>query len=473
MAELNSKSIVHVAQVVQHGENIQIPEKMSVAKAIELLQRFEKAQEEIIVVTRTFDVFPWDGAYGLGKVLANKFGWVDAIPTPGFFGPTPPKAIVIETGAYTKETIFWGRLSLAVLGKGFIQTGVSRKGNRLRLELTASVPRKSESLVTEIYNALEVYLASNSIYKGKAIKLRLHEDEDAGQEMVEPLFLDTSKIDVNSVVYPRDVEDALRTNLFTPICRMADCRKAGIPVKRGIMLAGPFGVGKTLAARNASKYATDHNVTYVYATRANELAEIIEFAKQYAPAVVFCEDIDRATDGERSVSMDDLLNILDGVDTKGAEIITVLTTNAAEKINPAMLRPGRLDAVIEIKKPDAPAIERLVRMYGGANIDQQADLTDVATLLAGNIPAVVAEVVHRAKLAQLSLTPEGEKLGLIGEQALMLSAESMRMQLDLLEGNRPEPEPTLDRAFRLQGEQLVEQLKANMISILRNAGLSI
>ncbi|MEX0632803.1 hypothetical protein M8494_14790 [Serratia ureilytica] len=43
--------------------------------------------------------------------------------------------------------------------------------------------------------------------------------------------------------------------------------------------------------------------------------------------MIFCEDIDRAVSGERSVAMDDILNILDGIDTKANNIITVLTTN--------------------------------------------------------------------------------------------------------------------------------------------------
>jgi transitional endoplasmic reticulum ATPase len=207
---------------------------------------------------------------------------------------------------------------------------------------------------------------------------------------------------------------------------------------------------------------------FVGVPRADELSDAIEFAKQYqSPAcVVFCEDVDRVTQGERSTAMDDILNIIDGIDTKRAHIITVLTSNAMETINPAMLRPGRLDAVIEVTAPDAEAIGRLIRMYGGDSVDKDADFTRIGELLAGNIPAVVEEVVRRSKLAQLALTPPGQKLGIISEQALISSAQTMAHQLDLLK-KRSMPvalAPTVDGLLMAMIERAagngVEQLES-------------
>jgi transitional endoplasmic reticulum ATPase len=468
MATLSKKEIVHVAQIVQHGDQLNIPEGMSGKQAIALIERWQTMQEETVNVTRDYDVFVWDGAYGLAKVLANKFGWVDAKATPGFFGPTPPRFITVEVAPGLKDTVLWGRIGLPVLSGGYLQTGVKMAGKRMQFRATATVPRKAEKMATEIFDALDVYLKDNSIYKGKALKLAMEWNDDVEKDLFSPSFIDTSKIDTQAAVYSDDVEQQLETNLFTPIKRIPDLRMAGIPVKRGVMLAGVFGTGKTLAARNASRYATDNGVTYIYCPKAELLAQTIDFARQYAPAVVFCEDVDRVTDGERTVSMDDLLNILDGVDTKKAEIITVLTTNAVENINPAMLRPGRLDAIIEITKPDAQAVERLVRMYGGVSIEPEANLTQVGILLADNIPAVIAEVVHRAKLAQLSLVPVGHELGLITEQALIIAAESMKMQLKLLETNKPVAPPTLDFAFRQLVNGNVEKAIGDVMSKFAN-----
>jgi ATPases of the AAA+ class len=245
---------------------------------------------------------------------------------------------------------------------------------------------------------------------------------------------------------------SVETNLFTPIIRAQDCLENGIPVKRGILLAGTYGTGKTMAANVASRHATDAGITYVYVPRADELSDAIEFAKQYqSPAcVVFCEDIDRSVNGERSVEMDDILNILDGVDTKNANIITVLTTNDLESINPAMLRPGRLDAVINVTPPDGPAVEKLIRLYGKGTISADTDLTEAGKALSGNIPAVIAEVVKRAKLAQLRLQAPGEKVAQISEAALVEASVTMRAQVTLLR-ERSEAKvdvPTLDSVMR-------------------------
>jgi transitional endoplasmic reticulum ATPase len=254
--------------------------------------------------------------------------------------------------------------------------------------------------------------------------------------MPEPSFLDTSKVDVDGLIYSQAVMDAVRTNLFTPIQRVNDCIANGVPVKRGVLLGGTYGTGKTLAATCASRLAEDNGITYVYCPRASELADAIEFAKQYqSPAcVVFCEDIDRAVNGERTVAMDDILNIIDGIDSKKANIITVLTTNDLDGINPAMLRPGRLDAVIEVTPPDAKATERLIRYYGGESISANEDLTEAARVLSeqGAIPAIIAEVVHRAKLAQITIQQPGTKVTGITGEALKVSAETMAMQLALL-----------------------------------------
>jgi transitional endoplasmic reticulum ATPase len=68
------------------------------------------------------------------------------------------------------------------------------------------------------------------------------------------------------------------------------------------------------------------------------------------------------------------LNEIDGVESKGKELITILTSNHAENINQAMLRPGRLDAVLSIQAPDAFAAEKLIRLYARGLILERESL---------------------------------------------------------------------------------------------------
>ena len=89
---------VHVAEIKHHDGQLLIPNGMSVDNAIDLLQRRRDYLQEAVKVTRTFNVFPWDGANALAIALEDQFGWAAAEATPGFFGDTPPEMMTIEVG---------------------------------------------------------------------------------------------------------------------------------------------------------------------------------------------------------------------------------------------------------------------------------------------------------------------------------------------------------------------------------------
>ncbi len=231
----------------------------------------------------------------------------------------------------------------------------------------------------------------------------------------------------------------MKTNLFTPIERTEHCRRLKIPLKRGVLLEGPYGTGKTLTAFVTAKKCADNGWTFIMLDRVSGLKDALTFARMYSPAVVFAEDIDRVVAGERSVSMDDVLNNIDGVESKGTEIITILTSNHAENINRAMLRPGRLDAVLHIVAPDAKAAEKLMRLYARGLILDTEDLTNAGVELNGQIPAVIREVVERSKLYAVSrcVTPNDE-FTLKGSD-LELAAKGMKEHLKLLNPSAAQP----------------------------------
>ncbi len=452
--ERDAAKEVHVADVVRHGEKLIVPEHMKLASAIDLLHRRMKFEEETVELSEVFDAFPWDGAHALEAVLVKMFGWAPSETKPGgfFSPPQPPQLISVEVAPGVVKQVAWGMFSLPTVD-GTIQCDTGRKDGGIRFALEATVKRKDESTIKNIFQLVREELKMNSIYRGKAIKLRFRDDNGKALPMPEPKFLDTSVIDESHLIYSREIESSIQTNLFTPIERVADCLANGIPVKRGVLLGGPYGTGKTMAARVASKKAVDNGLTFVCVLRADELDDAINFAKLYSnPAtVLFCEDIDRALKGERSVKIDDILNTIDGIDSKHQNLITVLTSNHLDNINPAMLRPGRLDAIIEVLPPDAEATGRLIRLYAGSALDADTDVSASAQRLADakTIPAVVAEVVKRAKLSQLSRQPKGTLVTKLSSEALDDAAYTMRTQNDLLaRASAPKnPRPTLDQAF--------------------------
>lgn len=431
--ELKDAVVVQTAIVEKMGEKLILPTNMSVKSAIDTLMRFDKYEQESVVLTMATGVAPLDGACALEDVLAIKYGWTQQIPTPGFFGDNPPQMITVRTGHNSSRSVPWGRFTIPGV-RGWISTGASKVNNRWVFTAHAEVRRGDAPIVEELFELVKQRTITHSIYKGKALRIRFQDDDGDEIELINPEFMDTSKINVNMAVYPDVVQAAVTTNLFTPIMRVQDCLNNGIPIKRGVLLGGTYGTGKTMAAHIASRLAEDAGITYIYAPRADELKQAIEFAKQYqSPAcVIFCEDIDRVTAGDRSVAMDDILNTIDGIDSKNSHIIVVLTTNNLDSINPAMLRPGRLDAVIEVTPPDAKAVERLIRLYAGNSIAADADISKAGELLAGQIPAIVAEVVKRAKLAQVTHMQKGGIINVLSEQAIIEAAATMKGQMDLL-----------------------------------------
>jgi transitional endoplasmic reticulum ATPase len=448
--DLESTKKTHVAEIVRHGEKLIIPELLSIEGAINLLHRRMEYEEMEVDLTEKFDVFPFDGAYGLSQVIQNRYGWQEGVPIRSMFGDQKPQVLSIPSGVHTKVDVPWGKFQLPNIS-GELRTQMDgNSAGRAIFVLSATIKRKDEATVRGLFDELREYLKENSLYRGKAIKIRFRDDDGEAIGMPEPEFLDLENVTRENLILNEHLAVSVNANLFTPIERAQDCLQNGIKIKRGVLLGGDYGTGKTLAAMVAARVAQDNGITYIYTPRASELGDAIAFAKQYqSPAcVVFCEDIDRTVTGERTVAMDDILNILDGIDTKSENIITVLTTNHLKNVNRAMLRPGRLDAIIDIEKPDAQSAEKLVRFYGGNSIETNEDLTVVGEVLANQIPAVIEEAVKRAKLFQLALIEPGAAVENISAEALNQSAQTMTMQIDLLAEPEAEVQPSLDAAMQ-------------------------
>jgi transitional endoplasmic reticulum ATPase len=437
------------ADIVFQGEKLIVPDGMNLDQAIELIQRRQAYEDQETAIVEKFDVFPLDGAAMLDNVIQRRYGWSPMIPTPGFFQDNPPQMRAVEVGYGEVRHVPWGRFKLPNV-EGVLDTGAQMNGERFVFILQATIKRRDEATVRALFAELRDEIKVNSIYRGKAIRINFLDDEGDVIPDVTPTFLDVNSVDETKLVLSEHLERAVRTNLFTPITRTQDCLNNGIAVKRGVLLGGIYGTGKTMIAHIASKLAAQHGITFIYIQHAVELAHAIEFGRQYqSPAcVIFCEDIDREVTGERTEEMDAVLNTIDGIDSKASNIIVVLTTNNIEGIHPAMLRPGRLDAVIDVTAPDAKAIERLVRVYAGRALAHDVDLSDVGKVLAGNIPAVIAEVVKRAKLAQLSLQERGTQVTALTSEALLESARTIQAQVQLLNPKAMPPSTRLEDALR-------------------------
>lgn len=444
------KPKVDLVKVIEHEGQLALPKGLSKRDAIAVLQREITYEEQTVSVHGTIDGFVLDAAHAFFQALKKEYGWVHNMPTPGFFKDDPPALLTIATGLTTSVQVPWGRLRIPGLS-GWLQTDIERRENLpSRLVIFGEVLRKHEAVVQRIIQLTRDYLAENSVFKGTAFRMRWKDPHGDYLSMPEPRFFRINRDVVRDLVFSREVEASIAISVFTPIERTSQVRTLQVPTKRGILLSGKFGTGKTMVSTAVAAKAVDNGWTFILCERADELGDALRMAREYAPCVVFCEDVDRVMSGRRSVSMDELLNTIDGVESKGAEVMVILTTNDVSSINRAMLRPGRLDDVIEVKPPDAEAVERLMRLYGRGLVTAEEDISEPAKMLAGEIPAIIQEAVERSKLALIYRDPDSEfGPGSIKGEDLVVAAHSMRNHLELMK------EPEVDtRSERVKAAQI-------------------
>lgn len=423
------------------------PTDMSPDAAIKILERLKAQDQTQVRVHEEVECFPLEGAWALMQALKNIYGWISPQPTPGFFGPTPPNMVGLEVAPGQFVQVVWGDMGLPGV-EGHISTGATEKDGMPRFVIGGVVKQKFMAQVRAIAEETRRIAKDNSIYKGKSVRMATDDDGDVNWSQGLK-FLDVSKVNEDELVHPDATMEQVEVNLFTPIEKTEMCRKYKIPLSRKILFEGPYGTGKTITAYVAAKKAVANGWTFIYLDRVAGIKDALLFAKQYAPAVVFAEDIDRIMDGERDSDTDDVLNTIDGVDTKGYEILTIFTTNEINKIHQAMLRPGRLDAVISVRAPDQKAAEKLIRVYARELLPDTTSITGAASELAGQIPAVIREAVERSKLYAVGRGARGKSL-VITEQDLIRSTQGMKMHLDLL---------NKEAAPKTSAEKMLENLR--------------
>jgi chaperone BCS1 len=149
-----------------------------------------------------------------------------------------------------------------------------------------------------------------------------------------------------------------------------DYVKYGMPYKRVYMLSGEPGTGKTSLSKILAS-ATGRSLyilNFDAAMTDDKLFSAVSHL-QGKKAILLLEDIDsifkeRDTNANMThVSFSALLNILDGANVVEG-LITIITTNHIELLDPALIRPLRVDKIIKFEKADADQIKRLIGLYG-------------------------------------------------------------------------------------------------------------
>ncbi|ODV94121.1 hypothetical protein PACTADRAFT_51001 [Pachysolen tannophilus NRRL Y-2460] len=184
-----------------------------------------------------------------------------------------------------------------------------------------------------------------------------------------------SKRLIDSVVLDKGIKEQILEDVKSFLKNGKWYHERGIPYRRGYLLYGPPGSGKTSFIQ-ALAGELDYDICLLNLSEANLTDDRLNYIINHIPArsILLLEDIDaafnqRAATSEQGytskVTFSGLLNALDGV-TSAEEIMTFMTTNHPEKLDPALLRPGRVDFKVLIDNASEYQVQQLfMRFYPG------------------------------------------------------------------------------------------------------------
>jgi transitional endoplasmic reticulum ATPase len=335
-----------------------------------------------------FICFPEDGAYALHRSIQELEGYSVHKES----GPSndPPETIDVQFADGSRIKVPWGSIALPGLGKDATISMTYDSSSR-KFGVSGQCERRYVSLMDDIMEKTKHLLATDSIYRGKAIRL---------DGNLRPQFLDLSKVDKIPMYLSKATEFSLQP-IISRIEQSEQCIANGLDLKFGALMEGEYGTGKTLLAFKLANKAIQNDWGFIYLTDPTKVTEMLDIAGQLCGngrgVLTFVEDIDQVLRGARNTKMNEILNILDGGDTKGRNIISVFTTNHLELIDPTFLRGKRIGSLISMTALDQPTAMKFISSYLGDSVTD--DVTEAANKVAEMeiVPAFLAEILDRVK----------------------------------------------------------------------------
>jgi transitional endoplasmic reticulum ATPase len=266
-----------------------------------------------------------------------------------------------------------------------------------------------------------------------------------------------------------DTKERLRETIQWPLEYPEVFEQMDMQAAKGVLMYGPPGTGKTLLAKAIANEAQSNFISIKGPELLNKyvgesekgVREVFEKARSNAPTVVFFDEIDSIAGergrnsgdsgvGERVVSQ--LLTELDGLEDL-EDVVVIATTNRPDLIDPALLRPGRLDRHVHVPVPDEEGRRNIFEVHTRDKpLADDVDLNDLAARTDGYVGADIEAVCREASMAATrefvnSVDPED-----VGE-----SVGNVRVTADHFETALDEVPPSVDEEVRERYDELEEQ----------------
>lgn len=248
------------------------------------------------------------------------------------------------------------------------------------------------------------------------------QDFQAALEVVRPTSMAESTVDIGGLTLDEvgdmaEVKEVLTESVLWPLTYPDTFARLGIQPPRGVLLYGPPGCGKTFLVKAVAGTGRANVLSVKGAELLSKwvgeseraVRELFRRAREAAPTLVFLDEVDalapirgQATDGgttDRVVAA--LLTELDGVEAL-RNVVVIGATNRPDLVDPALLRPGRLERLVYVPPPDADARADILRATARTvPLADDVDLKALAATLDGFSAADCAALVREAALAAM------------------------------------------------------------------------
>jgi hypothetical protein len=266
----------------------------------------------------------------------------------------------------------------------------------LRVEVMA--PRREAA--EEFLAQLRADMRRRSVYRGRVLSLAAGVMGNATVD-----FHKLPDIARDQIVLPEGVLARVERHTLGFAEQAEKLLGAGRHLKRGLLLHGAPGTGKTLTAMYVASLMRGRTVMLLKGRGFGLIEQTCKMARTLAPSTVILEDVDlvaeertRGGAGGCTPLLFELLNEMDGL-ADDVDIIFMLTTNRADLLEPALsARPGRVDQAIEIPLPDEDCRRRLFDLYAdGLELDVD-DLEPLIRRTEGASGAFIRELLRKSSL---------------------------------------------------------------------------